>query len=270
MSRIRVLDDGVLNGKALGTTVLLDISDKSLFSSLRDAFKIIEDENTYGHCMCLGDYAIEFYNEQQLMATIGLHHGRSIRWDAWQYDAVLQDGLRLLHWLADRGVDAPLEAYQQAQLRAEKYYQAMIHWQQAIPVGLETFWDRMQKLDADVEALHKVLEIAYPDPEIRALELFRWFGNGEGKWSGFPAYESVPESLLLEIPTDLLVNALTKHTLTLQHIEGAARYFAGWEFSRKKHGEIKQIPEELKKRLLEHSLLSSDQDKLHRAKRAFN
>ena len=46
----------------------------------RSKMRIVEDPSTFGHCMCLGDPAIELYEKRKKVATIGFHHGRSIRW----------------------------------------------------------------------------------------------------------------------------------------------------------------------------------------------
>lgn len=293
VTRVRVLDGGVSGGKALGKEVLLDVADTESIATLCDCLAIVEDKSTFGHCMCLGDYALEFYAGRRRIATIGLHHGRSIRWDAWKHDALLQDGRRLLTWLADRGATAPLEAYEEDQRRAEEYRQAAIRWQQAMPACLHPYWDQMRASAGNMATfipvpqkgeghqgqaeastggmtpLLQALETEYPDLETRVLELFKWYGSGKGPWSGFPSYESAAETLLLEFPTSQLVTALTRHPLTPMHLEGAARYFAGYHFNTQKQNQARQIPQELKQRLLTHSLMSSDEDKIRRAKKAF-
>lgn len=293
VTRVRVLDGGVSGSRALGKEVLLDVADTGSIATLRDCLAIVEDASTFGHCMCLGDYALELYAGRRRIATIGLHHGRSVRWSAWKHDALLRDGRQLLTWLADRGATAPLEAYEEDQRRAEEYRQAAIRWQQAMPACLHPYWEQIQasagnmvgfipvpqkgKAQQDqaeaptggVSPLLRALETEYPDVGTRVLELFKWYGSGMGPWSGFPAYESVVETLLLEFPTSQLVTALTRRPLTPVHLEGAARYFAGYYFNTRKPNEAQQIPQELKQRLLAHSLTSSDEDKVHRANTAF-
>ncbi len=103
-TRVRVLNGGASRGKTLGKEVLLDVSDAGSIADLHGCLTVIEDENTFGHCACLGDQALEVYAGRRRLATIGLHHGRSIRWDAWQWDALLKDSRGLLAWMADRGV----------------------------------------------------------------------------------------------------------------------------------------------------------------------
>lgn len=269
VNRVRVLDDGTMDGKAIGSTVLLECSDTPSIAMLHTCLAIVEDARTFGHCMCLGDNAIECYRDQELIATIGLHHGHSIRWDVWKHDAQLRDGQALLKWLADRGVSSPLQAYQAQQQRAEEARQATKRWHEAMPTCLHPYWPQMQDFQVDLEPLRHGLLISYPDHMSCVRALFGWFGSGKGPWSGFPMYEQVAEQLLLGFPTDELVEALREHTITPAQLEGAARYFAGWEFHKHKPNDIQQIPADLKQHLLRHSLTSSNNDKVQRAQKAF-
>ncbi|MEK7816973.1 MAG: hypothetical protein AAB281_01825 [Actinomycetota bacterium] len=295
VTRARVLDGGVFRGKALGSGVLLEVSTADELDSLRDRMSIIEDRNTFCHCLCLGDQALEFYAGRRRKAIIGLHHGRSLRWDGyWRYDALLSDGRGLLAWLADRGVEGPLAAYEESERRAEEYRQAARSWRQSMPECLRPFWDSGEMQVPDVTAfvpylekqesppdssaadsnnslapLLKALAREYPDETARLLALFAWFGSGEGKWSGFPSYESVAEMLLLTFPTGRLVAALTGEPLTPAHLEGAARYFSGYWFNTSKQEDAAEVPPGLKKQLLSHCLASNDQYKLRRAQKVF-
>jgi len=269
VTRVRVLEGGVMNGKALGTRVLLDCTDIPSLNSLRSCLTIVEDPKTFGHCMCVGNPTLECFADQHLVATIGLHHGRSIRWDAWKHDALLQDGKALLNWLADRNISDPLAEHQADERMNEEFQQAARYWQEAMPRCLRQYWTQMQGFKVDLVPLRQALEKEYPDQTARALALFSWFGAGQGPWSGFPMYESVPEQLLLESPTEIAISALSNRALTTQQLEGAARFFAGWEFRKHPQSELDNVPAELKKQLLEHTLTSPDQDKVQRAKKAF-
>lgn len=269
VTRVRVLDGGTIDGKAMGSTVLLECSDIPSIAVLHTCLAIVEDPRTFGHCMCLGDNAIECYSDHELMATIGLHHGYSIRWDVWKHDAQLRDGQVLLNWLADRGVIGPLEAHQAQQQQAEEARQATQRWYNAMPLCLHPYWPQMQGFEVDLEPLRQALLTAYPDRAACVCALFGWFGSGQGPWSGFPMYEQVVEQLLLDFPTDALVEALTQHPITPAQFEGAARYFAGWGFRKHKPSDLQLVPAELKQRLLMHSLTLSNSDNVQRAQKAF-
>ena len=103
----------------------------------------------------------------------------------------------------------------------------------------------------------------------RALALYAWFGSGEGPWSGFPSYEEVAEELLFDIPTAELVAAAQADDLTEVQLEGAARFFGGWSFSQRRLEDRRTLPPALKRKLLDHTLKSTDEDKLARARKAF-
>lgn len=99
--------------------------------------------------------------------------------------------------------------------------------------------------------------------------LFDWFGHGLGRWSGFPAYESVAESLLMRVPIADIRHALDSPDLSETKLEGAARFLAGWEFRTRRRSELVQLPDATKRRLLAHIQQSANQDKLERARAAF-
>ncbi len=155
-------------------------------------------------------------------------------------------------------------------IRVEEYQQAVQRWQEAMPHCLAPYWSKMHDLGLATAPLHEDLEASYPDPKARALELFGWFGAGKGPWNEFPAYEGVAESLLLDYSTDLLVAALTDdHALSAGHLEGAARYFAGLAFLERKRRDLEKLPSDLKQRLLQHTLQSSNPENRADAERAF-
>ncbi len=293
-TRVKLLDGGMSQGKALGKKVLVKTSDPQSLAVLGECLEIIEEQDSFGHCMCLGDYTFQFFDGRRVIAMIGLHHGRSIRWEeAWKYDALLKDGPRLLTWLAEQGAAAPLKAFQEDQKRAEESRQATLRWQEAMPACLRPYWDQMQDLSfgmvtftpdsqkgeghpgqkkastSGLTPLLDALEGEYPDLDTRLLALFHWFGSGKGPWSGYPSYEGAADRLLLEFPTSQLVTALTNHPLTPTHLEGAARYFAGYHFRTNKPNDARQLPSELKKKLKKHSRATSDKDKKKRARHAF-
>jgi hypothetical protein len=96
----------------------------------------------------------------------------------------------------------------------------------------------------------------------------KWDGLGVGPRSGYPAYEDIPEKLLLEFPISQLIAASEGTELTDSQLEGAARLFAGW-IGTKREDDLKALPSALKKRLLEQSLKSPDSCHQEWAKNAF-
>jgi tetratricopeptide (TPR) repeat protein len=111
VTRVCVLEGAMLQGRAMGGPVLLETRDPRAIQELAGCLQIIEDPSTFSHCACLGGPTLELYAGPEHVATIGLQHGRAIRWKQWHHDAQLQAGNRLTRWLHDQGVDpARLEA----------------------------------------------------------------------------------------------------------------------------------------------------------------
>ena len=101
--RVRVFSGGASGGKPLSNEILCEVTDEIALKSLGVALKI--KDGSYRHCMCHGDAALEFSgNSGDRLAVIGVHHGKSIRWDAWHDDAELISGGDILKWLAAHGV----------------------------------------------------------------------------------------------------------------------------------------------------------------------
>jgi tetratricopeptide (TPR) repeat protein len=114
VTRVCVLEGAMFQGRAMGGPILLDTDDARAIQDLADCLQIVEDPRTFGHCSCLGGPTIELYAGPEHVATIGLQHGRAIRWKQWYHDAQLQAGDRLTRWLHDQGIDpSRLEAIYQ-------------------------------------------------------------------------------------------------------------------------------------------------------------
>jgi|GEM_PF-2581625 len=128
ISRIRVIDAGMSGKKPINVDgrssekvkALLDTSSKEEIDSFRSYFTIIEDQKRFGYCMCLGWPTFEFFSGEKLVTKITLHHGGSIRWHEWRYDAALSQNAGLLNWLDKNGVSKPKATYETDIARAEK------------------------------------------------------------------------------------------------------------------------------------------------------
>ncbi|MFO0893072.1 MAG: tetratricopeptide repeat protein [Isosphaeraceae bacterium] len=111
VTRVCVLEGAMFQGRSMGGRVLIDVRDAGALRDLADCLQIVEDPGTFGHCACLGGPTMELYAGHRLAATIGVQHGRAIRWKRWHHDAQLQNVGRLTRWLHDQGIPpAQLEA----------------------------------------------------------------------------------------------------------------------------------------------------------------
>ena len=73
----------------------------------------------------------------------------------------------------------------------------------------------------------------FPDQKKRILALLQWYGSGEGPWSGYASYEAAAEELLLLYRTEDILGVIRDTELTEQQLEGTARLFGGWAFSKR-------------------------------------
>ena len=76
----------------LGGTEHLLITDPDSVRQLARLL-IIEPPATPFHCMCFGNQLLEFAVPWRRDVCITLHHGCSIRWQQWDSDALLADGV---------------------------------------------------------------------------------------------------------------------------------------------------------------------------------
>lgn len=67
-------------------------------------------------CGCFGYPTFEFYEGEALLASLSLHHAKSVRWrkGCWPGDGMLvaEGASFLVNWLADKGVKVPLQQVQ--------------------------------------------------------------------------------------------------------------------------------------------------------------
>jgi hypothetical protein len=107
VARVRIFDGGMSEGRPLGHTVLLDVTNAEEAAQLFKRLAIVEPALGF-HCMCYGDQALELRDRgDAVIAVLGLHDGDSLRWDEWSSDAELKDGQALLDWLGRHGIQLP-------------------------------------------------------------------------------------------------------------------------------------------------------------------
>lgn len=269
---IEQADRIVVKESGLGDSKLLFESNKKEdLNALSKALVVVKPEQEF-HCMCIGTEALYLYKDKKLLATVTNHHGQSVRCSLWKSDAPLADIENWLKWFDDRKIDAPRKEVEEARAQQAQGEIDWKKWVAAIPKGLKKPWKESvdQFGDCDLPKLKTALNSTLPKKSDQILALMNWYGSGAGPWSGYPAYESAPEELLLEYPIAELVTAVETGKMTPARLEGAARLFGGWDFSQKHPGGREKIPAEIRKVLWEHVKNTKDEDKLGRATRAFN
>jgi hypothetical protein len=286
--RVRIYSGGVAGKTRLGQRCLIDTCEPGDLEALRAAIAIKHQDGKRFHCMCVGDHAMEFLDETgTVVALIGLHHGQSIRWDAWCSDARFRDRLRLLCWLAEHGVNGPLSEYEDSKRAAEERVAAFERWQAATPGCLMALMrageiagifvpcvpnpkpDEGQAFaravggtsENSLAVMLRALESSYPDVVERVRSLLSWNGSGvetsfdaEGNPVAPPSYQGVPENLLARFPiADISDAVLFQPSPSSRVTAGAARFFASDEF-KKANGEMAadNLPDDVKRVLIKY------------------
>jgi hypothetical protein len=256
------------------------------------------------HCMCIGEPEVRLFaspgqSKKQALLSITNHHGTTIRCSLWESDVHLKDVRKWVAWFEARGVPGPRREIEHAIAAAAQARDCYDRWMSAMPKSLVPIWQEIMKqgwlpFDALVEfvpnpstisqssasiqqprplpmaeAIRSALAGEFPVVAARLRAVFSWYGSGAGPWSGFPSYEGIAEQCLLLYETTELVSALRGTHLSQLQLEGAARFFAGWEFNNLRPRDRSRIPAELRKLLLEHAVTSGDSDKIFRADYAF-
>lgn len=262
------------DSRQLATTMVFQTDDPIDLSSFGQAFEIEPSEPF--HCMCTGDLLIDLCARGDQCARLTLHHGESIRWDGWNSDARLRDGRRAVEWLADHGVVKPLRDYEAEGSRRIAAAEAKLRWRLAMPPCLRAFlpgvmsdFFSLQATKEEMVDMNRALQSAYGSSEGVVINLLGWFGQGEGPWSGFPAYEEMAEKLVLRHPTTVILRALSAGELTTDQLEGAARLFSSFTFHIGRGQDLGIVPSDLTARLETHMRAARLADNRDRFKRAF-
>ena len=220
----------------------------------RHALSVTSGGATYDFLLCYECGQLEVFSGDRLIADL------SARGTAKTLNAIFSEN------------NVPLSrSGMELHAQQKQFEVAQSRWLAATPSALKPLWPQVLKegLRPNLDPLRAALSEEFPDERTRILALYAWFGSGEGPWSGFPSYEMVAEELLLDFQTEALI-AAAEATGSAQQAEGAARLFGGWEFSQRRPGDLTRLPPDLKQRLLNHSLQSTDEDKRSRARHAFD
>ncbi|MEG3789156.1 hypothetical protein V1318_03385 [Lysobacter sp. CCNWLW3] len=230
----------------------------------RHALRIQFEGHAYDFLLCYSCQQVEVFRDGKMIGGAGITGSPEVL-----NDLMTSLQLPLSHSLED------MEKGQQAEIaRIEAGQKRFLA---AMPPSIKPFWDADANLQSGIPPLpmadlRAAFTSANPDRDAAIRVLLVWFGSGTGRWSGFPGYEDIAGQLLLDYPTDRIVAVAQAADTSEALLEGAARYFAGWGFSKRHPLDIALVPASLKQRLLEHTLRTGDvddEDRRDRAKHAF-
>ncbi|MBO9200216.1 MULTISPECIES: hypothetical protein [Niastella] len=248
IDRILIKDDGVYEEKAISDKVILEITGPGLVNRFSDLLEI--DESLTGfYCLCLGSYAIELFANGQLRATIGFHHGRSIRYDKWNSDVALMQNENLLSFLAQLGLTGPQEEYQEDQRRAEASNIAQSEWLAIAPKCFTKFQEEIQDINLNtVDYLGELiaeLDKEIPEKDKRVIALLQTYGKTSNFWTAYPIYEEAPANVLNTYnPRDIL-DIYERSDRNYKTRRGLGRYICSFNFRKIRKKYLKDISDDV-------------------------
>jgi hypothetical protein len=236
---------GVSNGKAMSDQVMLVISEENNVKAFCDLLGI-DESNTGFYCMCLGTYAIELVSISEVKATIGFHHGVSIRYHGWNGDAELARSEELLTFLADLGFTKPLTDRLEEKRRAEADVAAEREWLEVAPRCFSKYFHQIKTLDTSYfPQLMDELKSEYPDKQKRILVLLQTFGKSNNYWTAYPSYEELPSDILKSFETQEIIGAYVTSDRNYKIRRGLGRFLCSYDFKKERKKHLKFIPLEV-------------------------
>ncbi len=280
--RVRVRSGGTCHRVPPEEVTLAEISGSA---ELLELFKLlaVNEQAGFFSCSCCGNPSLEFYKGNQLLAVLGMHHGRAVRWAGsyWPGDGLLLNGRGLVEFLAEHGVKEPreeLDRYEQWQKQLKDNFSA---WEAETPEILKPVMPQIAR-GIFQEQYHALMKKAYKDRDERLRALLRWYGSGLHLWAMHVQFEYIPALMLRHYSTFSLVKALNAEALkTMMEQEdtradadkilnGAALYFSNYVFLDKHQQELQFVPDELRIEMLESAMRSSDGEFFDRIDRVLN
>jgi hypothetical protein len=262
----------VTNGSEGEKKILYESRNRRDIDALSAALKL-EIPEDWRMAVC-ADPTITLFKNGKEIVYIGDVSGREVKTSVWSGNAVIGDQEIWLRWFDDRGMPMVRKERDHALAAEKKDAENEARWYAAMPRGAKEPFEsqlRMFGLPSakNMSLMKAALEREYPNMNERIRAVLFWYGSGEGSWSGYPAYEEIAGSVLFEFSTKEILDALNSKDLSAEHIEGAARHFAGWDHSQKRPDDLKKIPASMKQRFLDQAMKNADDDKRGRAQIAF-
>jgi hypothetical protein len=219
--RIRVRSGGTCCREERAEETLFEVRDAEEIRGVISGITIHNVPSSWS-CMCCGYPTFEFYAGKTMLAMLGFHHGRSLRWagGSWPGDAPLtEEGEgRIKQWLARHGV-ADVEGPSPIRYSARRLQ--VSGYRDVLAESFEIVWDAEAPEDK-AAALKAVSDVA----EERVAIWLRVLGCHDGGWDRATGLDAVVLGLLAEVPQETLAAALPKLLGEDDHAgrDGAARW----------------------------------------------
>ncbi|PAY19291.1 hypothetical protein CKO51_11790 [Rhodopirellula sp. SM50] len=205
---------------------LFESDDPAEIQEMVDGIKIDDSQSGF-HCMCEGDPFLDFYLGDELLTTVGFHHGRSLRWSqGWWGDGMLTPGSGqfLVEWLDDRGVSGPADEIRQAQQQQRAANRKLKRAMSGLPEEVaQAFAERS-------EAFGELLRKSFSSTADQINALLRILGTDNNSWTQLDWIEQFADAELNQYDKDELALAvqLALRGEDRRARRGAARYWRSW------------------------------------------
>jgi hypothetical protein len=229
VTRIRVRSGGTCHVNLAEVKTLFEVKEEAKVRAVIEGIRLDEKGSGF-HCMCCGEPTIEFYKGSELVASLGFHHGRSIRWPGgWPGDALLRPDSAdfLCQWLADNGIKGPLEERERGRKAAMAAARREKRYRDLLPEGV---YDRMK---AAGRGAAQAFEDGVPEADRLATAL-RLFGVDDFSWNLSTGLDEFAKGRLARASKAEIEAALVGAAKDAALAKGLAR----WLLGERKHGSI--------------------------------
>ncbi len=226
-TRIRVRSGGTCHRRPDAEKTLFEVTKDAKIREIVDHVRVDEQRSGF-HCMCCGEPSFEFYAGERLVATLGFHHGRSVRWpDRWPGDGMLtsQSADYLARWLSENGVKGPVREREDEEGREQAMKRRSARYMELLPAKV---LGGLRSAKSATEAI-AAFESGVPDRVDRALLYLRLFGCDQASWNLYAGLDDpVQKELLPKVDQKTLLAAIRKGLGDPAAVNGAARWVL-WE-----------------------------------------
>ena len=244
VDKVVIKDGGVGDKHALSNKVLLSITKREEINRLSELLEI--DESITGcYCMCLGTYAFELFSGEFIKATIGFHHGVSIRYHEWNGDAELARKEELLSFLAELGFTKPLEERLEKLRLAAKSELTLEEWLEIAPKCFEKYIGEILSngviSDESTNSLIYELNVEIPSQLEQVKVLLKSFGKTNRYWSAYDCYEGLPFQILKKFEMQKIIESYLSTEKDYMITKGLGRFLCHFESATKVRSELNFI-----------------------------
>jgi hypothetical protein len=248
-------------------TVAFESSAVDDIQSFRDSLVLAPVERGCD-CFCSGTPKVELFASGSRLVEIRNLHTQEVRCSLWPIPVPLADRRKWVSWFQARHIEIDTRHLMRDRDR-DLRPSAQFRRSAVAPPTLSQLKLPMEMSHRNCALVRDALNKLIPDEQERVYALLEWFGSGSGPWTGFPAWELIPDQLLLAYPLATIVEVIRTGPHSDALVEGAARLLASWSYQPRWTQQIAALPIDVKSMLWHHVMRSEDPDKRQKAAHAF-